>query len=491
MWSSKVSPSADEESLLPASPIVTSLPSPNAITFPTSAAQWRRIPRVLLKELYQLFVFAIPTFLRRSSGSITLSEKDSHSTKASKSHSTEYLDGVRGLASFIVFVFHWSHTHFPSIWSGYHHDIDDSYWLLPGPRFLYSGAAMVSVFFVLSGYVLTRRFVQKMYTHEFDSLYVGLTSLTFRRAVRLFLPSLASCMLAYFCASAGWISVPTHDSTGKAFEHGQREFLRYIDRETTPWTWDPYMTGWYNPQLWSIALEFRGSIVVFLMVLGLARTRASIRVLVELLICAHAFGHKRWDVALFLAGMCLAEIDVFVHLSESRVAIMRKKRTKLVLWCMVCAGIYLAGFPRDDAFNSLGYGFTKNLWPFTEYRRRFWLSIASIFMVTPLPFLPGVQSFFCIGIMRYLGKISFSLYLIHGLGNRTVGRWLMRLVQASMGKGGYWTHILTYVVCSILYLPIVIWWSDMYWRAFDIPSMRLAKWLETKSQSSIQSSIDP
>lgn len=343
---------------------------------------------------------------------------------------------------------------------------------------------MVSIFFVVSGYVLTHRFVQKMHKHEFESLFSGLTSLTFRRAIRLFLPSLGSCVLAYICASLHLIAIPEMVD-GKKFNHGLLELFRYIDLETSPWTWDGYMKGFYNPQLWSIALEFRGSLVVFLMVLGLARTRSIIRLLVQALVCVDAFRHKRWDMALFVAGMSIAELDVFVHMSRARKDMMQKKRVKVMLWTMIIVGIFLAGFPRDHALHSWGYTFAENVWPFTGYRRRFWVSIASILIVAPMPFLPIVQSFFCIGLMRYLGRISFALYLIHGLGNRTVGNWLVNSTWSIIGTEGYWTYALSYVVSSALYLPIIIWWSDMYWRAIDLPATRFAKWLEVKSQSSL------
>lgn len=486
MWSSKSWPHEDEEALLLLSSTTKGrhVLILNLSTLTTYAAKWRRVPRALLRLFCQLLIFGIPSFLHNVPTSVTLSEKRPHLAARPQTHSTDYLDGVRGLASLIVFVFHWTHMHFPNIFGGYHSDKHNSIWLLPGPRFLYSGPAMVCVFFVLSGFVLTRRFVQKMHAHDFDTLYSGLTSLTFRRAVRLFLPSLASCVLAYLCASLGIIPIPAHDEDGHVFRHGPHQFLRYIDLETNPYTWESYMGGYYNRQLWSIVTEFRGSLVTFLMVLGLARTRMSIRVLVEMAITVHAFVHQRWDVALFITGMLLAELDVFVHMSRSRTAIMQERQMKVVFWFMICAGMYLAGFPREDAVNSYGYGFANHRWPSGWYKRRFWLSIASILLVTPLPFLPNLQSFFCTRLMRYLGKISFALYLVHGLGNKTVGSWLMKLVWMVVGKHGYKTYISSYVICTMLYVPIIIWWSDMYWRAFDIPATKFAKWLEVKSQSS-------
>lgn len=473
----------DEESLLP-SPSTPTTVATSKGTIISLTETCQQLPKVLLHLLHQLLIFVIPSFLKRSPGSISLSEKAPLPVISQKKHSTEYLDGVRGLASFVVFIFHWTHIQFPGVNSGYEHQKNSSTWQLPIIRFVYSGAAMVSVFFVVSGYVLTHRFAQKMHRHEFDSLYSGLTSLTFRRAIRLFLPALASCMLAYVCASLGIIPIPKRVG-GKKFQHGLPALLKYLDLESTPWTWDAYMKGFYNPQLWSISLEFRGSMVVFLVALGLARSRTSVRLLVQFLLTVHAFGHKRWDVALFVAGMSVAELDVLVNTSSSRKAMMQKKRTKIVLWTMIIVGVYLAGFPRDNGTQSLGYTFTKDIWPYTEYRRRFWLSIAAILIVLPLPYLPILHSFFNTGLIRYLGKISFALYLIHGLGNRTVGVWLLHFVWSKIGQEGFWRYLMSYVVSSLIYLPIIIWWSDMYWRAIDIPATNFAKWLEGRCKSTL------
>lgn len=474
----------ESEALLPLSP-TTANSWTRETTTTAILARSRRLPCLVLKYLHLCLIFMIPSFLRRSSSPNPLSEKTQHAPTIFQKRSTDWLDGVRGLASFIVFVFHWSRHWFPGMLAGYNAVERPSLWLLPGIRFLYSGSAMVAIFFVLSGYVLTHRFVLKMYARDTESLYAGLTSLTFRRAIRLFLPALASCVLGYMAASLGLLSIPKKVE-GKAFEHGLSALLHYADMETTPWTWNKYMTGFYNAQLWSIAVEYRGSLVIFLMVLGLARTRTTVRVFVELLVIAHAFGHTRWDVALFIAGLCIAELDVYIHKSKRRTAFMQKKRIKLILFIMIGAGVFLAGFPREHALDSMGYSFTKNLWPYSDYRRRFWLAISSILIVAPLPFLPGIQSFFATGPMRYLGKVSYALYLIHGLGNKTVGFGLRKIVFSIIGKEGYWTFASSYVVTSLLYLPILLWWTDMYWRAFDMPSTTFAKWIETKSTATVQ-----
>jgi peptidoglycan/LPS O-acetylase OafA/YrhL len=368
MWFSERVHSKDEEVLLtsPAS-LTSNIPG----LMPIPSARRGCMHRSILSPLWQLLLFSVPSFMRSAPGSISNngSEKQPH-TEAPRKSSTEYLDGVRGLASFIVFIFHFTHMLYPSTNSGYGVGQHPSIWQLPIIRFVYSGAAMVSIFFVVSGYVLTHRYIQKMYRHEFGTLYSSLTSLTFRRALRLLLPALASCVLSFICASVGFLAVPKKINH-KPFNHGIAALFRYIDEESNPWTWDQYMEGYYNPQLWSIALEYRGSMVVFLAVLGLARSRTCVRMGVESAIITHAFVHKRWDVALFMAGMLVAEMDVFVHSSTTLKGIMRRRSTKAFLVAIMIVGVWLSGYPRDSGLESFGYGFLKRVWPHGEYRRRF------------------------------------------------------------------------------------------------------------------------
>lgn len=254
--------------------------------------------------------------------------------------------------------------------------------------------------------------------------------------------------------------------------------MEYIDLESNPWTWDFDMEGFYNPQLWSIALEYRGSMVVFLCVLGLARTRTCVRMVTEAAIILHAFSHKRWDVALFLSGMFIAEIDVFVHNSPARTALMQKKLTKALLFTTILVGIWLSGYPRDRAGESYGYAWLNDILPRSQYRRRFCLAISAIMIIAPLPYLPPIQNFFTTKPLRYLGKISFALYLVHGLGNRTVGKSILQWTGYLFGTVGYWTNVLRIMVSLLLYVPIIVWWSDIFYRAIDAPSAKFAKWVE-------------
>ncbi|KAI1105650.1 acyltransferase family-domain-containing protein [Jackrogersella minutella] len=458
----------DEESLLP--PSLSEEPARTQ-----SPPGWRKGMRALSLRIafWHCVDFMRPSFLGKRSPTSESSEKPSAPRNP---RSTEYLDGVRGVASLIVFILHWTHIPYPSVNSGWGYKDHRSFWLLPFIRIIYSGAAMVSVFFVVSGFVLSHRFVQRMHRRDGTELLAGLTSLTFRRAIRLFLPAFASSTMAFICACLGIVNVPKKVD-GKPFVHSLSSYLEYLDMESNPWDWTADFSGFYNPQLWSIAVEFRGSMVVFILVVGLAKTRTSIRLATEGLIMAHCFGHRRWDVALFIAGMMLAELEVLLQKPKNPSA--RKLVNALLILTMI-VGLFLCGYPRDHNTKTPGYIWSQHVWPFTAYRRRFWLAVGAMLFVGPMAFLPSVQSFFLTRPARYLGRISFALYLVHGLGNRTIGKWLLNTSWAYIGKEGFWPYTMSYIVSTTLYFPIVLWASDVFWRGVDVPSTKFARWFEKK-----------
>jgi len=98
----------DEESL------ISHLPAYTGTTLPRLnidlEARCKKVLRALLNFLWQSVLFAIPSFCKRPVGKAHMSSEkvvQPLSTSA-EYHSTEYLDGIRGLASFIVFVDHWT-----------------------------------------------------------------------------------------------------------------------------------------------------------------------------------------------------------------------------------------------------------------------------------------------------------------------------------------------------------------------------------------------
>lgn len=136
-----------------------------------------------------------PSFLRKS-----------HAGAQQRLSPTAYLDGMRGLAALFVFFCHYSYTCFViTVGYGYGEPGENTSILqLPIIRLLYSGPPMVCVFFIISGYALSLKPLKQMRAKQWDSLFTTMSSSVFRRGLRLFIPTLSSCLLVLVMLRLGW-----------------------------------------------------------------------------------------------------------------------------------------------------------------------------------------------------------------------------------------------------------------------------------------------
>lgn len=143
-------------------------------------APWRVV-------LIRAALFFVPSFLQGRHSRERL--------RPTKLQPTAYLDGMRGLAALFVFFCHYTYQCF-SIAESYGCGDKNWAWLkLPIIRLFYQGPAAVCVFFVISGYALSYRPLKLIRSKATGDLLDTLSSLVFRRAIRLFLPSIISSLM--------------------------------------------------------------------------------------------------------------------------------------------------------------------------------------------------------------------------------------------------------------------------------------------------------
>jgi hypothetical protein len=273
--------------------VLEQLPSPARFS-PT------QIGRYLIAGLATAVTVLVPSFLRSGA----------QSEKTKPLHPTAYLDGLRGVAALIVVVHHFTTPPFYGLlwgWGSSHNGVPQ-YWFfqLPIVRILHHGQAMVGVFFVISGFALSYKPLKLVRSRQFPQLLDTLASSVFRRGMRLFLPCIVS---TFFMACTGqlnwWHLGPVfRQATWSAQFFDWFQSLRDL---LDPFHWERRGVK-FEAHLWTIPMEFRGSIIIFVTVLGLAKTRAGTRLVTELGLVAWCFACRRWDAILFLSGMALAEM---------------------------------------------------------------------------------------------------------------------------------------------------------------------------------------
>jgi peptidoglycan/LPS O-acetylase OafA/YrhL len=471
-----------------------SIPSP----FPRS---WSRsLPLALLPKSRALaFAFALlPSFVQAR-----LRNERPHQEKQ---YPTAYLDGMRGLAALFVFFCHYSYTCFV-ITIGYGYGDKGEYnspLLLPIVRLLFSGPPMVCVFFVISGYALSLKPLKLMRSHSWDDLMTTMSSSVFRRGMRLFLPTTASTFAVLLLLRLGFYE-PTRAISGDKLRH--RNVIEYhpvqlasFNAQVRDWTeqmfhfmsvftWAQFAGSTsYDVHLWTIPVEFRSSLMLFLVIIALSKLRSTVRLPLLAAIILFVLRQDRWELTLFCCGMFIAELDLIIaqanKLSSSFMPLFLSNPSKSSfgksLWIgLSVISLYLMSQP-DDSFDATpGWRYLSTVIPawFSE-KYRFWQVIGSITFVLSVSRLPLLQKPFNSPLIQYLGKISYALYLMHGPVMHVVGYVFQEVAWNITGYDSRSAYIFGFILGAIVNIPLVIWAADVFWRFVDTPSVKFARWVE-------------
>ncbi|KAL8648269.1 MAG: hypothetical protein Q9210_005093 [Variospora velana] len=305
-------------------------------------------------------------------------------------HPTSWLDGLRGVAALFVFFHHTSQVWLRGLRPGWGSSPDAYHIMqLPVLRIIFSGGAMVSIFFVISGYVLSTKPLRLAREGRHEELLSNLASSTFRRGPRLFIPCIVSTFITAILAMTGAF---VNEGVARHYPRAGTlwEQLGLWIHETL-WLINPFSGGTgFEENLWTIPVEFQGSLLIFLCALGFCKTRGAVRL--GSLVCFMAywlwFGY--WATVLFLGGMLLADIGHCRRQSASGTESDRPSgwKSKIILWLLVLIAVFLLSMPEYDEAVTESYGYatlaislTPASWANHFGPGRWWPCLSSIMLV--------------------------------------------------------------------------------------------------------------
>lgn len=316
-----------------------------------------------------------------------------------------------------------------------------------------AGNFSVCIFFVLSGYVLT----QKYFKTKENGVII---SSAVRRYLRLFVPVFAAVMLSYLLASAGLYRYYPETMVISAGSN-YRDYWAFtpdlVDAVKQA-VWGSFFVGGkmsYNPVLWTMKIEFFGSMLVFAMALlfGSLRNR-----FIFYLAAAVLFLNSFYLG--FIIGMVLA--DTF----SSKTPLF-KTGNKTILSIILILGLFLGSYPLSPVTTDSLYGFLNNsLFKTPEVTYHIIGSGMTIFVLLNSRLL---QNFYSSPVPVFLGKISYSLYLIHFL---VISSFTCALFLVLYPALPYGTAAL---ISCFLSLFLIIPLSYLFYRYIDTAGVEFSK----------------
>ena len=295
------------------------------------------------------------------------------------------IDGVRGWAAFSVLLFHVFCETFsmlkPEFRSVFTH-------------FIFNGPLAIAVFFVLSGDALSTGYLKNQKLRTIDSLLL-------KRYFRLTIPIFMSCLIVYLLMEAGlmfnveaapivhregWLGsfIPFQPSIITLFRYS---FYQVYDSFSNSASFSPLSIS-YNPFLWTMSIEFIGSMLVFLFLYVSNRLVSPIKLLIPIIV--FLFLEKSY-YALFFVGVLFANYRISGVFTKLLINKAWQIATIIIILALIIIDTQLRFFISQGHVNIV-------------------ISSALVFCIYSSNLCVSV---FSCRISRILGKLSFPLYLIH------------------------------------------------------------------------------
>lgn len=377
-------------------------------------------------------------------------------------HKLRYLEGMRGLAAIIVVLHHYILAFYPAMSSANEAQIhnETSYFeevMAQIPlNIFYNGGFAVCIFFILSGYVLSNNY------HQNNNPKI-LIQYGIKRYFRLLVPVSVSILVAYAFVHLGFMNRLHLGDITKSKEWLAGSFN--ISDNIYPLVKNMFLDVFlfkdntYNPVLWTMTYELLGSFLIFafLFITHPIKYKWSLYGLLVIIL----FVTRNEYYAAFILGVIL-----------NKYVVQKRRESKSMnvptwlLWLLFLIGFYLSSYPSCINIKNTIYGVLYFPWLNNEV---FYHVIGSFIIMFVFVNSPKAQSALSGKILNYVGKISFSFYLLHFIILCSLSCFLFKLFFISYE---YNSSVILAFLCS---LPVIAIMSIGYYKWVDKAGIKLSE----------------
>ncbi|MDA5520848.1 acyltransferase family protein [Yersinia kristensenii] len=369
------------------------------------------------------------------------------------------VEGIRGIACLMVFLSHLSSTFAPSMHTG---NISNArtpidIWLHSSPfAFIYSGAAAVGIFFVLSGFILSHVILEK------NNIAQNSTGMVIKRYFRLMPPALLSCILAFMIFKF----IPVDNSALGDWARNYGIKTPSIIDAIYSGTIGAFFSGraGYNWSLWTMKIEFFGSMVVFLLCFILPNVKYKKSLVIITMVIPFFMEIKKSDeiyYASFLSGVIIYLLNIKLD-----------RKTALTL---LFIGLFLCGYHSNGLF----YQWIDRNVSLSVYNRPIdnyilFNNIGGFIFVFSILKSDILSKIFANKKLNTMGALSFSVYILH--------QPIMYVTCPYIFNFSYSTgasYSVSALVASLFTLLIVYALSIPYYKYVDNSSVKISNRVKT------------
>ena len=353
-------------------------------------------------------------------------------------HKVKYLDGLRGLASLMVAISHFLLAFYPATFTGQlsqaHINFNniESFFSYSVISVFTNGNFAVYIFFVMSGFVLSRKYFSK---NDPDILIESAV----KRYLRLFIPVFTTIVISYICIKLGFYFNKEAALISKS-DFWLGRFWNFVpDIKYTLFSAFVgvffYGNQFFSTTMWTMNAEFFGSMLVFSMLALTHNLRK--RWLIYLFLTLIFLKYGNYYNISFIGGVVLSQyFESIIEWGKSRISF-------LPIVALFIVSFIAGGYPSKldlsgTIYASLGTNSFLNSFDLFHM-------IGAVALLSAVLVSPTTHRFLASKPLIFLGDISFSLYLIHPIILGSFSSWLLIHLQS-----------LGYNHCMLVIFPVTL-----------------------------------
>ncbi|OJD16854.1 hypothetical protein AJ78_02998 [Emergomyces pasteurianus Ep9510] len=339
-----------------------------------------------------------------------------------------WVDGLRGVASFVVVTGHICTTfvpflHNPTAKEG----AGPLFFQLPFFRLIVGGRAAVAIFFIITGFVNSLNPIKNARANNTSGALVNLARSTFTRTGRLVIPTaIATCIAwllsqlnAFHMASridALWIRAGAHPPDASLRE----AFMKLIRALILFWHSGP---GEYDGTHWTLVYFLQGSFRVYLALLAMMLLTPRYWRLITIFLYSWSWCIGDYIVGInIFAGLLLAQLQV--DMGSRATSLLPKPVPSLI----IIIGLFMCSYPQEHVewayWSRTMRESMEQIVPERTDINRYWVSVGTTTLMIGIFFSRNARKVLTHPVFNFLGRASFPVYLLHNTLMRTVLVWM-------------------------------------------------------------------
>ncbi|KAK2836930.1 hypothetical protein FQN49_006579 [Arthroderma sp. PD_2] len=414
----------------------------------------------------------------------------------------KWLDGLRGIASFLVILTHLARAWDYELFSAGPAEGSPRILQLPVLRIPWQGRIGVTIFAFLTGYVCALKPLRLSGSGNYNASFTSIAKSAFRRPPRLVLPATIALVCTWTLAQFGAFKVATRSdvhwfraASVKVDPSLLKEISRLFFTILSTWT---NKRNDYDDHQWALLPLLQASMLVYVLLVATMYVKYNYRLVIYtgMILYFHQSGAP--DTETFgqqaMYGMLLSDI-ASNHPEQSYLSSRRWLR-RTICGVAIFLGLWSASYPEHDVER---YGWSNVLFQGSKFMfpggvnlgKRF-TALGVDLVILGIFLSPTIKNILSNSFFLWFGRNSFAVYLTHGTLLKTVLTWMVYgnitgepWVVTKNEKGEDVFHYFTrgspgvFAICIPIWLVIVYTVAHFWTTYVDSFCARITQRLET------------